>query len=176
MICFIHECSRRSIFACERLSLPIMMLSPVISEPVYLWKDPNRCSHPVPTQKNKHIFTKMDEFDEKTKISWISLCCFQMITFCSVCVVHSVPFWKSHSGCVIMRTLNLSCLYLGDRTADFIWNRWWIRESTHCRSSCRPPAAADPPDRCSNKIQACSHTGAHSRAPPCYTGPCLQTQ
>lgn len=51
-----------------------------------------------------------------------------------------------------------------------------MRESTHCRSSCRPPAAVDPPDRCSNKIQECSHTGAHSRAPPCYTGPCLQTQ
>lgn len=44
----------------------------------------------------------------------------QMITFCSVYVVHSVPFLKSHPGCVIMRTLNLSCLCLGDRTADFI--------------------------------------------------------
>lgn len=45
---------------------------------------------------------------------------------------------------------------------------------TYCRSSCRPPAAVVPQDRCSNKILECSHTGAHSHAPLCYTGPCLQ--
>lgn len=46
---------------------------------------------------------------------------------------------------------------------------------TYCRSSCRPPAAAAPLDRCSSKSLERSHTDAHSRVPPCCTGPCLQT-
>lgn len=48
------------------------------------------------------------------------------------------------------------------------------QEWTHCRSSCRRPAAAVPLGRYSSKILGCSHTGAHSHAPQCYTGPCLQ--
>lgn len=46
--------------------------------------------------------------------------------------------------------------------------------NTHCRSSCRRPAEVDPQDRCSSKTLVCSHTGAHSRAPLCYTCPYLQ--
>lgn len=45
---------------------------------------------------------------------------------------------------------------------------------TYCRRSSRPPAGTVPLDRCSNKTQACSHTGAHNRVPASYKGPCLQ--
>lgn len=58
---------------------------------------------------------------------------------------------------------------------------WWSSpvvtewSQTYCHSSFRPPAAAALPDRCSSTSPECSHTGARSRAPPCCTGPCLQT-
>ena len=71
--------------------------------------------------------------------------------------------------------LRRSCPVLGQTPNTLTWCRWWCREWTHCRSSCRPPAAAAPLDRHSSKIQECWHTGAHSRAPRCCTGPCLQT-
>lgn len=51
-----------------------------------------------------------------------------------------------------------------------------ITELTYCRSSCRRPAAVVPQDRHSSKILECWHTGAHSHAPLCYTGSCLQKQ
>lgn len=77
-----------AVLACERLSLlrmllshPVLMLSPVISEPAHLWNVPNRCFNnflsllsPLSQLvvemcywlqiQNNYIFTKLDEVDQ----------------------------------------------------------------------------------------------------------------